>query len=783
MWVGTARTVRWQYAVVVAGVSISLLLLSGLIGAHSAYVEARDQIALRQWSQARAAAREIDRELMGLERGLNDVAKMPWGQPGWGLEERRQEFQRLMALQPALKEIQWIDASLREQLFVSRTQPDRFGSGTRVAVDAELIEARHSRFGRPGFGEDDEPRVIWVQPDAAGARLLAQVQLRFLTDVLSQASVEGQTSVYLLDADNRVVGHTRAVEALRALDRGQHPAVQAARRRLGDGPDILSPIAIGGAGIDAIGIDGKPAIATAVAVPRLDGVLVVEQARALALEPAFATLLRTLGLATLAVGIALAVSVVMARRLAAPILTLSGAAARFARGEFNTRINIAAGNELDTLALDFNRMAERLQGLYIGLEEQVLTRTADLNAARGVLQQQATDLGVLNQRLVDQLQELGQRKDEAERANAAKTRFLASASHDLRQPMHTIGLLASVLQMRLAASAPRELADKLQQSVQSMEALFSSLLDISQLDAGAVQARVETVDLALLMQRVGDRFQPQAAAAGLAWRLRSSPALVHSDPVVLERMIGNLVANAIVHTPRGSVLLAIRRRSATVAIQVYDTGVGIAEAHQTAVFEEFVRLQPAGQAGSRGLGLGLAIVRRSADLLGHRLTLRSRPGQGSMFEIEMPRVSAPAIPLPVAVDFDHAAVQGAFVVIVDDEDGNRESLAALCRDWGCHVVAAASIPQVLQLLSGHLRAPDLVITDYRLASDADGFGLLQSLRDGTGEDMPAIVLTADVSADLHQRASDAGAVLMHKPVGVQRLLACIAGLMHRQSDR
>jgi CheY-like chemotaxis protein/anti-sigma regulatory factor (Ser/Thr protein kinase) len=392
-------------------------------------------------------------------------------------------------------------------------------------------------------------------------------------------------------------------------------------------------------------------------------------------------------------------------------------------------------------------MASRLRDLYASLEAKVAERTAQLSDARDVLTARADELSRL--------------KDEAERANAAKTRFLAAASHDLRQPMHSISLLLGVLQSRLGSPEHVALADKIQSSVATMESLFGNLLDISKLDAGAVQAHIEDVDLGWLLHRLEQTWAPQAAEKGLRLRVRGCNVAVKGDAVLLERIAGNLVSNAIRYTRQGAVLVGCRRHGDQVELQVWDSGPGIAPRYREAIFEEFFRIEAPGMGQEKGLGLGLSIVQRCAHILGY----------GTVFRLTMPVATSAALPRPSPrLVASQLALEGRFIVVVDDETTNAQALVDALHACRCHVVAAASCDEVLAELQRHLRVPDLIVTDYQLGAGRDGLEVISRLRAHYDDAIPALVVTANTDASLQARAGVQHARLLHKPIGLQRLL-------------
>jgi signal transduction histidine kinase/CheY-like chemotaxis protein len=551
--------------------------------------------------------------------------------------------------------------------------------------------------------------------------------------------------VYVVDTADQLIAHADPTQVLRLRPPRTDNAVAAAR-------SAFASSAAGLQALDAPGLNGARAISTAIKLPATNWTLFVEQAHGQAMQPVWATLQRTLALVALAGLAAMLASAAFARRMAAPIASLRQATASMAAGQFEQRLQVKTGDEIEGLADDFNSLSARLQQSYGELENKVLERTT----------------------------ELALRRDEAERANAAKTRFLASASHDLRQPMHAIGLLVGLLRERLAQQELRGLADKTHQAVQSMDALFGSLLDVSKLDAGAVKPQPQTLELQDLLQRIGQSYAPLAAAKGISLKVRTGRTLcVHTDPALLERLLGNLVSNAIRYTSHGGVLVGCRRRGNQVVVQVVDSGIGIAPEQQQLVFEEFVRLDPS-RSGEQGLGLGLAIVQRTADLLGLAITLRSVPGKGSVFEVRLTQADLPPQSSPLAQLPDHLqdALTGAFVLVVDDDSRNRDATAALLRHWGCLVVAVADATAALREMTQHLRPPDALVTDFRLGAGADGLTLIEQVREAAGAPVPALLVTAETQLP---SGINAHTQLLQKPVGADKLLASLAQLLSARS--
>jgi signal transduction histidine kinase len=385
----------------------------------------------------------------------------------------------------------------------------------------------------------------------------------------------------------------------------------------------------------------------------------------------------------------------------------------------------------------------------------------------------AVELGFENSRLVAQLQ---RRTQALEQANIAKTRFLASASHDLRQPLHAISLLISLLGERARGQPPIEdLIRRVESSTEVMETLLNGILDISRLDAGVERPRIGAVPARQILERLERQFAPIATAHGLQLRVRvDSRAWVRSDPALLARMLDNLVANALRYTPRGGrVLVALRpRRGGEAAFEVRDNGIGIPADKLDEVFEEIVQLHNPRRERSMGLGLGLSIVRRTARLLAHLVEVRSMPGRGSVFRIVVPLADAGS-PVEAGPRADTGTPDGLIrlrVLVVDDEAPIREALRELLEAWGCDCITAADGAEAMDRLDDDL---DALLCDYRFEQET-GVALVLRLRERLGRDVPALIVTGDVTA--HQLIDIASSDLpvMHKPVNPAALRRWLA---------
>lgn len=384
----------------------------------------------------------------------------------------------------------------------------------------------------------------------------------------------------------------------------------------------------------------------------------------------------------------------------------------------------------------------------------------------------AIELGFENARLVA---ELTVKTQALEQANMAKTRFLASASHDLRQPLHAISLLIGLLGERASGLGVEDLVQRIGQSTEAMESLLNGILDISRLDAGVERPELAALSARELLARIERQFAPLAAARGLSLRTHAAARWVRSDPVMLARMLDNLVANALRYTQQGGVLVGVRARGGELAIEVWDSGSGIPAEQLDAVFQEFVQLHNPQRDRSLGLGLGLSIVRRTAALLGHRIEVLSRPGRGSMFRLVLPRSAPPSSTRPVEEPQPADHVAGLRVLVIDDEAPIRFALQGLLQAWGCECLLAHDGAQALALLGGTTAAPDAILCDYRFAQGT-GVELVSRLRERLGVDVPALIVTGDVTASQLIDIAASDLPVMHKPVSPAALRKWLGGV-------
>lgn len=374
---------------------------------------------------------------------------------------------------------------------------------------------------------------------------------------------------------------------------------------------------------------------------------------------------------------------------------------------------------------------------------------------------------------------------QAQTANVAKSRFLAVASHDLRQPLQSLVLIQGLLAKQITADKPRRLLDRLDETLSAMSGMLNTLLDINQIEIGAVEPNVVNFPINDLFARLRDEFTYHAHGRGLSLRVVASSLTIGTDPRLLEQMLRNLLSNALKYTERGKVLLGCRRRAGVVSIEVWDTGIGIAKSEFKSIFDEYHQLGNPARQRSHGLGLGLSIVKRLANLLGHRIEVRSLTGKGSGFTIEIAyqpdQPAAAEVPAAdsAAVSVANDAHRAASILVVEDDPEVRDLLEDFLVDEGHRVVTAADGAAAELLLSKAAVRPDLIITDYNLPNGMNGMELTSRVRARLDQDIPVIVLTGDISTEALRKIGLNACVHLSKPVRIVDLAQVIQRLLPR----
>lgn len=444
-----------------------------------------------------------------------------------------------------------------------------------------------------------------------------------------------------------------------------------------------------------------------------------------------------------------------------PMTNVSRLIERIGKGELSARGDLLPNDPLRDLLQRINQMAE---GLELGRDE-------------------------LEQRIAEATLELRQKKEEAEAATQAKSRFLANASHDLRQPIYALSLFTASLAQLQHDAQTQQLIGRLNEAVQAMQDLLDGLLDLSLLEAGAVQVRLRPFAVTEVFDKLRGNVNLSASASGLRLKIRPSNAWLMSDSTLLQRILLNLVNNALRYTRTGGVLVACRqsRDTQSVCIQVWDTGIGIAPEHLEAIFQEFYQVGNSERGRSKGLGLGLNIVRGTAELLGYSLRVRSRVGQGTRFSLQVPLflgnhllMEPRSVPRPLQLN-DLNDLGGLLLLVIEDDELVRNGLLASLTSWDVVVKLAANLSEALAHLE-HGPLPDVILSDYRLPDQENGIQVIEQLRKVAGLPLPACLMSGDTDVLLMQAAKQAGLTLLHKPVRDAKLRSLIRRLSANRSS-
>jgi signal transduction histidine kinase/CheY-like chemotaxis protein len=476
------------------------------------------------------------------------------------------------------------------------------------------------------------------------------------------------------------------------------------------------------------------------------GYVVIELSRSEVSARIARLILLSAAVATLGIGLGGWLAWRIGRSVADPLFAANEVVERIGRGDLEARLKADAAGPLRSLASGINQMAER-----IGVsQEELRMRVAEATAG------------------------LQREKEAAEHATMAKSHFLAAASHDLRQPLHALGLFVSALARSKEARRQPDLVEHIRSATDTLQNLFDAILDISRLDSGNVVPRPQPFSLGPVLERLQHDLAPIAAAKGIKLRIRPTTVWLESDADLVMRILLNLVGNALRYTTRGGVLVSCRRRGKHAVIEVWDTGNGIPASEQDQIFEEYAQLDNPERDPARGLGLGLAICRRLAQLLDARLGLRSRPGRGSVFWLQIPLAeplpATAAEPAPDPPD-DPTQVDG-MVLVVDPDPLVRAGMETAIRNWGGAVTLAANRNDALAQCCYGGCQPDVAICNLHLPGGESGIELAAELR-RLFPALGVLLVTADSGEDAQRAARDACLPLLKQPLPPGRLRAAL----------
>ena len=546
--------------------------------------------------------------------------------------------------------------------------------------------------------------------------------------------------VSIVDTD----GATLIANGLVPIQRWEGPLPQEARLVSETRSTLISVAPIGQ--LQAISGDVFSDNLAAPAAPRPTGAVLVVVTRESVERRKDELIVNAAALTALGLILAALIARMLARGVTSPILRLADVVLDIRYGDLNARAAVGAPGVLKSLETGINEMADALLAARRDLEGRIAAAT----------------------------RELQDQKERAEQANRAKTQFLAAASHDLRQPLQAAGLFVGTMRLRNKDPELGALIDRVERALGNLESVLEALLDISRLDAGVVEPRIARVSLAAVFRSLQETFLEPALRHGVPLRIRPTTLWCESDPLLLERILANLLANALRYCDKGRVLVGCRVAEGAIRIEVRDSGPGIPPERHQEIFREFVQLEHPVRPGDKGLGLGLAIVERLARLMEHPVHLRSCPGKGSTFGITVPRVDpVPAAAGSPAVEVASAELYGKRILILDDDDDVLAALGQYLSRHGAILMLAHSPDEVQALMAGQA-PPDLIVSDYRLGPAHDGISVINRFRETIAPDVPGVILTGDTAPSVLRAVSDAGFPLISKPVRTEILLQILA---------
>jgi signal transduction histidine kinase len=621
-----------KYTVFVASALALALGLNGLIGTFFAFSDQRALVVRVQQEQAQSAAQRIGGFIGDIVRQLDwAAASSETGSPD---EEARLDGLRLLRQISSIIELRQVDRNGREIIALSRSERDSIGSGRDWSSDALFREALRdgSAHGAIEFRRGSEPHMRLARRSGSGGVALATVNLTFIRELVTRLKVGEAGRAYAVQRSGRLIAHPDLRFVLRNTDLS--PLLRA--HAGGDAsPGAQSP------GLSTIDMEGRPVLSVLAAVPDLDWFVVVDLPRWEAFAPIYASIIRSVGVLAAALLLAVIGAVLLSRRLVAPVRALSEGAARIGEGRLEERIAIDTGDELEELGAQFNLMAERLEEGRAALEDKVAQRTAALALA--------LDQASAGQRAADQARMV------AEEATRAKSRFLAVVGHDIRTPLSGVLGVLEILDRKRMSQRDRRLVEMAAVSGETLINLANATLDLSRLEAGTEALDLRDYEPGPLLAAAAALLRPSAERKSLELKLELdgvAKARLHGDPARINRVVLNLLSNAVAFTDAGEITLRAEFASAgpeqppNLVITVRDTGIGIEPTMQGRIFQDFVQVDPETGRRSGGVGLGLAICSKLVALMGGTLSLESAPGEGSAFTVRLPAEARAPRPRP-----------------------------------------------------------------------------------------------------------------------------------------
>ena len=609
-----------RYVLLIGTLVSGALLTSGSIQIYSSYQANKVALIDLQREKALAAASKIEQFIKEIERQIGWTIKPEWSGSPTVVEERRLDYLRLLRQAPAITEISYVDASGTEQLRVSRLAMDVVGSRIDFSQDPKFLDAKSGKvyFSPVYFRKESEPYMTVAM---AGSRkgtgvTTAEVNLKFVWDVVSQIKIGKVGHAYVVDARGALIAHPDISSVLKKTDLSSLPQVQAARAgppERGREPEK---------GSIARDRDGREVLTAYAPVAPLGWWVFVEQPLGEAFELVYASMLRTGLLVLLGVGLSIVASLVLARKMVTPIRALQTGAARIGAGALDHRLEVRTGDELEALAGEFNRMAGQLQESYAHLEQKVEERTRELAQS------------------VQELKALGH---QLEVASKHKSQFLANVSHELRTPLNAIIGFSDVLldsSLEVSEEKRSRFLTHVLNSGKHLLSLINEILDLSKIEAGRMELEVQAAAIRDILEGAESTMRPLATRKAIDLRVQTNGPipLFDMDPVRIRQVILNLVGNAIKFTPEGGqVWLRADALDEAVRIEVGDTGPGIPAEDHERIFLEFEQARTTGAADKpEGTGLGLALAKKFVEMHGGKIWVESEVGKGSRFFFTLP---------------------------------------------------------------------------------------------------------------------------------------------------
>ena len=761
----------FRYWLVIAGLITVVLLAGGTLEILFAYRENLARIEAVQKAEARQVAGRIDQVLKGIERQVLESAGLAWHDQLIRAEDARDEFHRLMKVVDGIYEVRAFLADGRGVLRVSPVERD--GIIEALADDPKAGGALPPRYQPIGYRKGSEPFATLSlevpDPPRLFKRLEVDLNLKFVSDVIANMPRMESRHVYVIDARDNLIAHTDRLLPLRRLSFGSLAHVVALRGAAGSSSEGVSAMR-------STDNSGRQVVASGIPIPSSKWIAFVEEPLEHATREAWATARRTALMLLAGLLAAVLASYFLARRLARPILELQHGAQRIAAGDLSARIGVRTGDEVEALAEQFNRMAEQLQEYTTDLERKVRDKTAELQQA-----------DMHKTRLLETVQKEREAAEQAlqlaHEAMRSKAIFLAAASHDLRQPLYAISILAETLALEPLGAQGAAVIDKQIQAITILRTLFDNLLDLSRFDAGEVRAVLRPVSLREMLMPVGTEHAVMAEAKGLAWRCEIDDSWVKTDPELAKRLVSNLLANAVRYTPSGTVSLEARVREGRAVVTVADSGVGIAIEDQARIFEEFVQLSNPGRDREKGVGLGLSIVKRIGDLLDAALSLESVPGKGTVVRFELPLTHAPSTTAQSApVESFRGDLSGMRLWVVEDDSMVRGALALQLSALGVDHLFAAGRAEVESLELEHSGLPDAVMLDDMLGAGERGLDIALWLAPKLGGER-IVMVTGEVDPARRRVLEQSGFKVFSKPLASSELARWLLQLRPRSPLR